>query len=186
MELLDVREYGSEGQDLLPIETHFDEDGFTQTRVDQSINVLSFEIVLFNAPKFVSSQSNGSQIRQLMDDLEVLVPTIQLVLVEVQIHGAGDKISNLTMGSHVRNTHTFESDVATVRDISSPVVCLFEADHLNLDSLVSYCSHKLLSLENLAINFFLFLCLHAIGFVSLHDGILKGEPTDLDLSISDK
>jgi len=34
VKLLDVRENGSEGKDLLPIETHFDEDGFTQTRVD--------------------------------------------------------------------------------------------------------------------------------------------------------
>lgn len=58
--------------------------------MDKGRQVFALEIVRREPLEPVSSQGDQPQIRQLVNNFEVLVPAIELVLVQIKVHGARD------------------------------------------------------------------------------------------------
>ena len=64
--------------------------------MNQLSHIFSFKVIWFHTLEFISSQRDSPQIWKLMDDLKVLVPRVQLVLVEVEIHRSGNQLTENT------------------------------------------------------------------------------------------
>ena len=94
-----------------------------------------------------------------MDNLEVLVPAVKLVFVQVEVHRAWDQLFEDARCAQIRDVHVFKRDIPAVRDISAPVVGLFETYHLNLDGPAFTRVHILLHLE---------LLLHILSLLISH------------------
>ena len=64
--------------------------------MNQLSHIFSFKVIRFYTLEFIPCQRDSPQIWKLMDDLKVLVPRVQLVLVEVEIHRSGNQLAENT------------------------------------------------------------------------------------------
>ena len=65
-----------------------------QVARDHLVDVLAVEVGLVDLSQLVAGQVQNSQVAELTRDLEELVPRVQEVLVEVQVHAVRDQAAN--------------------------------------------------------------------------------------------
>ena len=184
MELLNVAKHRREDVNLLPVQRHVDQHKLCQVLVDKRVDILAIEESPVDAPELVACQNQRAQVPELLYDLEVLIPAVEEVLVEVEDHRAWDAVPKSVFKSEGGDAHSVERHISDVLHIRAPVIGHVRAENLDLLDSTFLSVDVELSLLLFARLFQLRITHHTLGFVFFKDRFAEGLAADLDLAMA--